>query len=51
MSRTMQLVGFEESDLSSLGDALKDARVERRIIALRLVAAGKKAREVGRVGG
>lgn len=47
MSRTMHLFGFEESRLSSLGDALKDARVERRIIALRLVAAGKAAREVG----
>lgn len=43
----MHLVGFEESGLSSLGDALKDARVARRIIALRLVAAGKGAHEVG----
>ncbi len=47
MSRRMYLSGFDESLLSELGDSLRDARVERRIIALRLVAAGQRAREVG----
>jgi Transposase and inactivated derivatives len=43
----MQLCGFDKSLLSELGDALHDARVERRIIALRMVASGQRAQEVG----
>jgi transposase len=43
----MVLMNFAENRLSELADALRDARVERRIIALRLVAAGNQAQEVG----
>ncbi|MDR1518620.1 MAG: helix-turn-helix domain-containing protein, partial [Planctomycetota bacterium] len=38
--------GIEESELSSLGDKRKDARVERRVAALRLIAGGHLAKDV-----
>ncbi len=47
MPKKMELRGFSESSLSALGDERRDARIERRIIACRMVAAGKTAPEVG----
>ncbi len=47
MRAKMELLGFSESSLSSLGEERRDSRVERRIIACRMVAAGKSAPEVG----
>ena len=41
----------EESELSSLGEKRKDARVERRIVALRLIASGQLSKDVASIVG
>lgn len=42
---------IDSMDLSSLGDQLKDSRVERRIIALRLISSGQQAIDVAKIVG
>ena len=52
MSRRCILTrGIDESELSSLGDKRKDARVEWRIVALRLIAAGQLAKDIAPIVG
>ena len=50
MSRRCILVGsVAEEELSSLGCRRKEARVERRVVALRLIASGQLAKDVAPV--
>jgi transposase len=42
---------IESVDMSFLGDQRKDSRVERRIIALRLISSGQQAIEVAKIVG
>jgi transposase len=52
MSKRCRLVHpLDSSALSSLGERRKDARVERRVVALRLIAAGQFAKDVGPIVG
>ena len=47
MSRRCILVGsVAEAELSSLGARRKEARVERRVVALRLIASGQLAKDI-----